>query len=54
VIGKGRTVEGRRKDGSVFPMDLAVNEMSAASDRREFIGTVRDVTDRAEIESQLR
>jgi PAS domain S-box-containing protein len=45
VIGKGREVAGRRKDGSVFPLDLAVSEMHQGTERR-FTGVVRDITER--------
>jgi PAS domain S-box-containing protein len=43
IIGKGREVTGQRKDGSVFPMDLAVAEMQFG-ERRMFTGIVRDIT----------
>ena len=43
VIGIGREVVGRRKDGSVFPMELAVSEMSIDS-KRMFTGLVRDIS----------
>jgi PAS domain S-box-containing protein len=49
IIGLGREVAGRRKDGGVFPMDLAVGETRAGQERR-FIGTVRDITRRKETE----
>ena len=39
IIGIGRDVVGRRKDGSTFPMDLAVSEFSLG-DERYFIGIV--------------
>lgn len=45
IIGIGREVEGLRKDGSTFPMDLAVSEMYAGNDRM-FTGVVRDITER--------
>jgi two-component system, LuxR family, sensor kinase FixL len=47
IIGIGREVLGRRKDGSTFPMDLAVSEFWVGDDRY-FSGTVRDVTARRE------
>lgn len=45
VIGIGREVVGLRKDGTHFPMDLAVSEVRLAA-RRIFTGFVRDITDR--------
>ena len=53
IIGSGaREVIGRRKDGSVLPMDLAVSEMRVG-DRCRFIGLVRDVTDRKKDQADL-
>src|SRR5215470_20298445 len=49
VIGRGREVAGQRKDGSIFPMELAVSEM-VLSRRRMFTGVVRDITERKQIE----
>jgi PAS domain S-box-containing protein len=46
IIGTaGREVSAKRKDGSVFPMDLAIGEFTLA-DGRHFCGTVRDITAR--------
>lgn len=53
IIGVDREVTGRRKDGSLFPMELKVNEMWL-KDRRGFAGIVRDITVRRENERQLR
>lgn len=58
IIGIGREVEGLRKNGEVFPMDLAVSEVRLP-DRRLFTGVVRDITQRkaseaAVLESQRR
>lgn len=50
IIGIGREVMGKRKDGAIFPMDLAVNEVQLA-DRRIFTGFVRDITDRKQAEA---
>jgi PAS domain S-box-containing protein len=53
VIGIGRVVEGRRKDGSTFPAELAVGE-ALIDDRRIFTGFLRDLTMRQRIEQDLR
>jgi two-component system chemotaxis sensor kinase CheA len=45
VIGVGREVVGLRKDGSSFPMELAINDVSLGG-RRLFIGIVREITKR--------
>ena len=52
IIGSGREVEGRRKDGSVFPIDLSVVEWRLA-EKRYFTGLMRDVTDRKKREKQV-
>jgi len=53
IIGKGREVTGRRKDGTTFPLHLSVGEMSVGG-RRMFIGILHDLTARVEMEAQLR
>jgi PAS domain S-box-containing protein len=45
VIGIGRAAEGLRKDGTLFPVELAISE-SASSEHRWFTGVLRDLTDR--------
>jgi PAS domain S-box-containing protein len=45
IIGNGREVTGERKDGSIFPMELAISEMKVAG-RTMFTGVVRDITER--------
>lgn len=52
IIGIGRVVVGERKDGSTFPMELAVGEMRSG-DRRFFTGFVRDLTERQAAERRL-
>jgi PAS domain S-box-containing protein len=53
IIGIGREVVGRRKDGSTFPMDLAVSEFHLGQ-QRYFTGIVRDITERKGLEQELR
>ncbi len=52
IIGIGREVTGVRKDGSIFPMSLAVNEMRLG-DQRYFTGVVKDITTRKLTEQEL-
>ncbi len=51
IIGIGREVMGRRKDGSTFPMELAVGQ-SPEGGNHAFVGIIRDVTERREAEKQ--
>ena len=52
IIGIGRVVVGERKDGSTFPMELAVGEMSSGG-KRFFTGFIRDLSERQQTESRL-
>ena len=49
IIGSGREVVGMRKDGTTFPMDLAVSR-SIHNGQPLFIGLVRDITERKRVE----
>jgi PAS domain S-box-containing protein len=51
IIGTSREVMGRRKDGSTFPMDLAVGELPQGGNQA-FLGIIRDLTERHEAEKQ--
>jgi two-component system sensor kinase FixL len=53
IIGKGRDVQGRRKDGTLFPLHLSVGEMAIQGERK-FTGILHDLSSRVEIEVQLR
>jgi two-component system, LuxR family, sensor kinase FixL len=53
IIGIGREVVGRRKDGSTFPIRLAVGEMSIEG-QPQFIGIIHDLTERVAMETRLR
>jgi two-component system sensor kinase FixL len=52
IIGIGRVVTGQRKDGSIFPMELAVGEVHLPGVRL-FTGFVRDLTERQDRERRL-
>jgi PAS domain S-box-containing protein len=52
IIGIGREVRGRRKDGSTFPMDLAVSEVELGP-RTIFTGIVRDISERRRLEKEI-
>lgn len=52
IIGLGREVIGKRKDGTTFPMHLAVSEIHVDG-KRLFAGIVRDITDLKRVERQL-
>lgn len=53
IIGIGREVTGLRKNGSTFPLELAINEMEV-NGQRMFTGIVRDISERKETEEKLR
>jgi len=52
VVGIGREVEGLRRDGTTFPLELALSEV-AGSDQRRFTGIIRDITVRKRAEAAL-
>ena len=52
IIGKGRVVVGQRKNRTTFPMELSVGEV-LLNGGRQFIGFVRDLTQREERERLL-
>jgi PAS domain S-box-containing protein len=53
VIGIGRELSGLRKDGSTFPMELAISE-TASGGLPVFTGVVRDITERKQFEEHQR
>jgi len=53
IIGIGREVTGKRKDGTTFPLHLSVGEMIHDGERK-FTGILHDLTERVALESRLR
>ena len=53
VIGIGAEVNGRRSDGSLFPLDLSVAEWSDGDGNRFFTGMLRDISERKRTEEAL-
>jgi two-component system sensor kinase FixL len=53
MLGRGRTVDGRRKNGSVFPMDLVLSE-SVVGATRIYTGVFRDISRRRRAEQSDR
>jgi two-component system, LuxR family, sensor kinase FixL len=53
IIGVGREIHARRRDGSLFPAELAVGRVQGVEPAR-FVGFVRDVTVRRDAEEALR
>jgi two-component system sensor kinase FixL len=54
IIGKGRNVQGRRADGSVFPMYLSVGEVMQPGSPLSYVGIIRDTSDQHALEATLR
>jgi PAS domain S-box-containing protein len=53
IIGTGREVTGRRRDGSTFPVHLSVGKMTVGG-AKKFTGILHDLSARVRIEEQLR
>ena len=49
IIGTGRELVARRKDGTTFPMDLSISE-TRLNWARKFVGIIRDISERKEAE----
>jgi two-component system sensor kinase FixL len=53
IIGVGREVRGRRKDGTTFPLHLSVGEITIQGERK-FTGILHDLSTRLRMEEELR
>jgi PAS domain S-box-containing protein len=54
IIGTGREITAKRKDGSLFPAHLAVGHTELADGRHYFVGFVTDITDQKRREAELK
>jgi len=52
IIGIGRHVEGMRKDGSIFPMELGVS-VAETQGKRVFVGLIHDLSQTRQFERRL-
>jgi len=52
ALGRGREVDGQRRDGSVFPISVSVSEFMH-NGRTQFIGLVHDITQRRRSEENI-
>lgn len=52
IIGIGREVTARRKDGTCFPIDLSVGEIADERGPARFVGILRDLTERKAAEQE--
>jgi PAS domain S-box-containing protein len=50
IIGLGRVVRAQRKDGQIFPIDLAINEVAHIG---LFVGIIRDISRHKELEKEV-
>jgi two-component system sensor kinase FixL len=53
ILGIGRQVNGRRRDGTTFPLLLSVGEVSVEG-KRTFVGVLHDLSERVQLEERLR
>ena len=52
IIGSGRQVEGQRKDGTVFPMELGIAAVQSNGDRI-YVGFIHDLSERRLFEARM-
>ncbi|MFN7695837.1 MAG: EAL domain-containing protein [Burkholderiales bacterium] len=53
ILGMPREVQGRRSDGSVFPIHLSITPTNQG-DAPMFVGVMRDITQRRQAEEEIR
>lgn len=52
VIGLSRTLEGQHQDGHIFPIQLAVSEITLGG-QRYFVGIIADITEQLQKQEEL-
>ena len=52
ILGIVQDVPGRRKDGAIFDLEIAISEIYL-QDEQVFIGLVRDITERKRVEALI-
>lgn len=52
IIGTGREITARRKDGEVFPIELSISEM-VLHDKKMFTGIIREISERKNLQTAL-
>lgn len=53
IIGIGREVTGKRNDGRIFPVEIAISEVKIGN-KRTFTGIIHNITERKKAEEELR
>jgi PAS domain S-box-containing protein len=53
IIGRPVELEGRRKDGSTFPVEVALSVIEVGGGNLQFLGSIRDLTERNRIRAAL-
>ncbi len=52
IIGIGREIMGRNKNGQLIPLDLSISEWKSGAERM-FTGIIRDISERKKVQAQL-
>ena len=53
IMGQVLELEGKRKDDSIFPLELTVTELQESHDRKSFTAVIRDITERKHQEERI-